>query len=72
MKNSLRLASFLALAILVLGLTSMPLRAQIVVCNEDGNTITLIDPSTNSILGSITVGGGPSAVAFTPHGARPT
>ena len=50
----------------------MPLKAQTVayVTNLDDGTVSVIDTATNTVVGSITVGGWPFGVAFLPNGTR--
>jgi YVTN family beta-propeller protein len=70
MNVNFRTTLYAALLVVSASLATIRLQAQLVVCNEDGNTVTLIDPNSYTIIGSITVGAGPNGVAITPNGVH--
>ena len=75
MNVNFRPAFYAALLVISASLASIPLQAQLLVCNEDGNTVDFIDPNSYTTIGSVVVGAGPAfnggcaGVAITPNGA---
>jgi len=45
-------------------------QARVYVSNNGDNTVSEIDPSTNTVVATIHVGSGPEGVAVTPDGTR--
>src|ERR1017187_1191711 len=70
-----KLVSILAVSILALiGLWGSSrvacAQARVYVSNNGDNTVSEIDPSTNTVVATIHVGSGPEGVAVTPDGTR--
>jgi YVTN family beta-propeller protein len=60
----------LLIALLALSLTKMQAQTVVYVSNALANTISIIDPSTNTVIDTIPGGGEPFGIVFSPDGAR--
>lgn len=59
----------LALFLAVFGASAALAQTGVYVTNRNDNTVSVIDPATNTAVKTIPVGGGPSGIAVTPNGA---
>ncbi|MDQ4133997.1 MAG: PQQ-binding-like beta-propeller repeat protein [Actinomycetota bacterium] len=73
MRTMLRASALVGVAAVVIATMASPAIAapgHVYVANSGSNSVSVVDPATGSVAGTIPVGASPSSIVFTPDGAR--